>query len=58
MKWLSGNKTYIASVLTGLIGIAWSMGWISEEVAGVIGSIFGSLTGISMRLGIKKSEES
>jgi len=55
MKWLSGNKTYIASVLTGLVGLAWSQGWITEEAAVGIGSVFAAMTGISMRLGIKKS---
>jgi hypothetical protein len=55
MKWLSGKKTYIASILTGLVGLAWSMGWITEEVAVMMGSVFAAITGISMRLGIAKS---
>lgn len=47
LAFLSGKKTIIGTVLLGAIGVALSLGYISLEVAGVLGSVVAVFTGVS-----------
>lgn len=53
MKWLKGKKTMIGSVLSGVLTIAFSLGLIDAELAGVIGGFLLTFTGVSLRLAVK-----
>ena len=48
LNWLQGNKTYIGFLAAGCLGIAASMGWLSAEWIGVLGSIIGAWTGVGI----------
>jgi len=54
-QFLNGKKTHIGMILSGTLGLCLSMGWIDVKTAAAIGSILVPLTGISMRVAVKKS---
>ncbi len=55
-NWLQGNKSYCGAIAWGLLGIAWSQGWITDEVSKAVGSVLVSFTGIAIRSAAKKLE--
>jgi len=57
-NWWSGNKTFVGSVLAGIVGMAYFNKWIdlTPEMWGTIASVIGTFTTVSMRLGMKKAE--
>ena len=56
-KILDGKKTYIGLIAGGLLGLFQSMGWVDPKVAEALWVPIGLLTGVSIRLAIKKSEK-
>lgn len=54
MKWLQGNKTNLGAIAWGILGIAWSQGWIDASMAGTIGAILTAWTGVAFRSAWKK----
>lgn len=48
MNWLNGKKTYIGLVLGGVLGFAYSMGWISDEIANALEPLLLALCGVGM----------
>ena len=56
LAWLSGKKTYLGTIAAGILGLLWSMGYVSDEVAGVLGSIIGTWTGVAIRSAIAKTQ--
>lgn len=49
---LKGKKTIIGSVLGGVVVVAYSLGWITEQQAGVALGIVMSWTGVAIRMAI------
>ncbi|MCK4340281.1 MAG: hypothetical protein KAY37_00985 [Phycisphaerae bacterium] len=43
---LNGWKTYLGMIGLGLLGICWSQGWISDDLAKTIGAILTTVTGV------------
>lgn len=56
MSWLDGRKTYLGSIALGVLGLAYSVGWITEDQLLSIGAIVGAMTGASLRAAVKKAE--
>lgn len=56
MSWLAGRKTYLGSIALGVLGLAYSVGWITEDQLLSIGAIVGAMTGASLRAAVKKAE--
>jgi len=49
MDWkLNGWKSYLGMIGLGILGICYSQGWISDEVAKTIGYILTTLTGVGL----------
>ena len=57
MNILSGYKTYIGSIALGVLGIAYTAGWLTEEQLMGIGAIVAGFTGVSMRMGMKETKK-
>ncbi len=55
-NWMNGNKTYLGMISAGLLGILYSQGWISDQVAATSASIITAWTGIAVRSAVKKIE--
>lgn len=49
MSFLSGYKTYIGFIAGGIVGAAWSLGWITDENASAAASLIFAWTGIAMK---------
>ena len=49
---LQGKKTIIGSVLGGVVVVAYSLGWITDQQAGVALGIILSWTGVAIRMAI------
>ena len=47
MNWLNGKKRYIGWIATGVLGFAWSMGYVTDEHAKMIGAIIVGWTGVA-----------
>lgn len=56
LKILSGKKTYLGMMGLGLLGLCWSLGWIDDKTASVIGSIIGPMTGVAYRHAVAKGK--
>lgn len=54
---LDGRKTYVGLFLLGALGLAMSFGWLDETTFGVLVSVVGTLTGVSMRHGVQKAQD-
>ncbi len=54
LKKLDGKKTYLATIALGLVGLAWNIGWISDEVAQPIMIVLASTAGLSFRQAVSK----
>lgn len=57
LKKLDGKKAYLSTIALGLVGLAWSAGWISDEVAQPIMIALASAAGLSFRQAIGKVEK-
>lgn len=68
IQWLDGKKTILGGLAAALIGAVWSLDqllnggsghyWFTQANYEAAGLLVASLTGISMRLGISKSQAS
>lgn len=56
LQWLNGKKTYLGLIASGILGIAWSQGWIDEKTAEMLAVIIGSWTGVAIKHAWDKSE--
>ncbi len=45
---------YLGAIAFGILGVLYSQGWISTELAGTIGAIISTWTGIALRAAWKK----
>jgi hypothetical protein len=52
-EFLKGKKSFIVAFLGFVLAGALGMGYISDEMAGTIAIILGSLFGVTIRYGIK-----
>lgn len=48
MSWLDGKKAYIGFILGGILGFAYSMGWISDEAANALEPLVIALCGVGL----------
>ena len=55
LDWMNGNKTYLGSIGWGVLGIAYSLGWMTEDIAGAVASILTAWTGVALRHAWKKA---
>ena len=64
LRWSSGKKSLIGSLILSLLGTCWSLdvlanghaAWLSEEQYIALGTAVAGLTGACMRLAIRKAE--
>lgn len=49
MKWLNGKKTYLGMIAGGILGILWSQGAVSDQIASTAAMAITAWTGVSMR---------
>ena len=62
MRWLSGKKTLIGSLLLSLLGACWSLDlllhdtptWLTDDQYVALGTMIAGMTGAAMRLAIGK----
>lgn len=55
--WHQNWKTIAGSIALAALAVSYSLGWIDEKMAIGVGGFIGGLTGVSMRLGLKRVQQ-
>ncbi len=56
IAFLSGKKSYIGVVAGGILWTVWQLGYVPNEMAGIIAGVIMTWTGVSFRTAIGKGE--